>query len=213
VTAALEAVARAFEAGAGELGMHAAAWLVVEELAATEGDALVREARDRFGRAYAVLDAVCERWLHGDRRPAVRAEEAAEACEGAERLLAVGLESEHLDALVDRLPDVRFGLVPSEEFPVDWERVLANYDGRLERVSLADVPAWGGRRSALLAFVYGMDRDHALVPATWLRVIGPDVRAQQRAIVAWDVLGVPLAVHPRRLFEAPLRDFTRVVGA
>jgi hypothetical protein len=213
VTAVVEAVARAFEAGAGELGMHAASWLVVEELGGAGGDALVREARDRFGRAYAVLDAVCERWLRGERRPPVRAAEAAEACAGADRLLVVGLESAHLDALVDRLPGVRLGLVPSEEFSLEWERVRANYGDALERVPLGDVPSWGGRRSALLTFVYGAEGDRALVPATWLRVIGPDVRAQQRAIVAWDVLGTPLAVHPRRLFQAPLRDFTHWVGA
>jgi hypothetical protein len=213
MTAAAEAVGRAFEAGAGELGMHAAAWMVVEELGGAGGDALVREACDRFGRSYAVLDAVCRQWLRGERRGPVRAEEAAAACGGAERLLVVGLESRHLDALADRSPRVRIGLLPSDEFAIDWDRVSANYAGRLERVSLGEVPSWGGRRSALLTFVYGVDREHALVPATWLRVIGPDVRAQYRSIVGWDVLGVPLDVHPLRLFEAPLRDFTLVVSA
>jgi hypothetical protein len=63
----------------------------------------------------------------------------------------------------------------------------------------------------MVAFVYGCQLGTAFVPAAWLRVIGPDVRAQFRTLVAWDVLGGPLEVHPLRLFEAPLRDFTRVV--
>ncbi len=144
----------------------------------------------------------------------IDAERAAAALEGARRVVIVGLESDFLDALVPRLTAVELGLVTvSNGLDPDWRRVLANYDGRIAPVDLADIQRWSGRHSALLTFVYGADEDHAHVVPAWLRVSGPDVRTQFRTLAGWDVLGAPMSLFPRWLVPASRADFSQLVAA
>jgi Na+/H+ antiporter NhaD/arsenite permease-like protein len=97
-----------------------------------------------------------------------------------------------------------FGWVSSrtwESSAEDLSRTLANYGGRVERVELSAMPLWAGRKSALLAFFYGIDEhETAYTSLAWLRTQGPDVRTQFRSLmrvaqlravlsaVPWDVL-------------------------
>lgn len=200
---------QAFLMAAGELGMASAARLFVRELAQLGGDELVAESCDVFGREYPVLDFVAHRWLEGDRDSRLDTTEVLRALDGIKRLVVVGFETDALDTLVKALPDVEMGLV-AEPFGVtpDMRRVLANFQGSLVSVPLSDFRRWAGKRSALLTFVYGTDGHIAHVASTWLRVSGPDVRAQFRSLVAWDVLGEPMRLYPRWLIETSCEDFS-----
>ena len=199
---------------AGELGMASAARLFVRELSQSGGDALVGEACDVLGREYPVLDFVAHRWIHGERESRLDPAPTVRALEGITRLLVVGLETDALDVFVSALPGVEIGLV-AEPFGVepDMRRVLANYHGVLQPVSLTEFRRWVGRRSALLTFVYGTDGHTAHVAATWLRVAGPDVRPQFRSLVGWDILGEPMRLYPRWLVETNCNDFSALVGS
>jgi hypothetical protein len=216
VSALPPALGQAFRIAAAELGMYSAARLFLRELAAVGGDGLVREARDQLGRDYPVLDCLAERWLAGDQPCAGEAPGVAEVAavlKGVTRLLIVGVEADHLDALVPRLAGVALGLISAGGgLEPDWHRVLANYGGRVEAVGLADLQRWAGRRSALLTFVYGTDGHTAHVNSTWLRVTGPDVRTQFRSLIGWDVLGAPMLVYPRWLVAAGHGDFSHLVA-
>jgi len=213
MTALPPAIAQAFHMTAAELGMCSAARLFVRELAAAGGDALVREARDRLGRDYPVLDFVAARALDGDADPPIDPGPVRGALGGIARLLVVGLEAFFLDALVEALPEVEIGLIAdSGETELDLRRVLANYRGRVEGVALGDIHRWAGRRSALLTFVYGADAHVVYVNAAWLRVSGPDVRSAFRSLVGWDIFGRPMLVYPRWLVETARSDLSRVVG-
>lgn len=199
-----------FQAAAGELGMCSAAWLLVETLAQASGAAAIEDLRDRHGREFPVLDAVCASFLERGARPRPDPEPALAALAGIERLVVVGVEADQLDALVPRL-DAELHLLCASEFEVDWDRVLANYRGRVRRTDLASFQAVAGARAALLTFLYGAGPGVAHVNPAWLRVIAGDVRAQFRSLVAWDVLGSPMFVYPRWLVATPLADFTAVV--
>ncbi|MBI3180528.1 MAG: hypothetical protein HYZ28_00035 [Myxococcales bacterium] len=207
------AVASAFHVAAGELGMCSAAWLFVREVAAEGGEPLVSELRDLLGRAYPVLDAVAGRWLEGSREPKVGPDSVLAACEGASRLLVVGIEAMFLDALLPKLGQTRATLLAHSSFPVDWERVVANHERRLETVELSSLHRLAGRRSALLTFLYGTRGESTWVDPAWLRVMGADVRTQFRSIVGWDVLGSVMYLYPRWLSEAPASDFSHLVRA
>lgn len=200
---------QAFLMAAGELGMASAARLFVRDLAQLGGAELVAEACDVFGREYPVLDFVAHRWLDGDRTSQLDVDDVKRALEGIKRLVIVGLETDAMDVLAAALPDVELGLV-AEPFGVtpDMRRILANYDGSLVSVELADFRRWAGKRSALLTFVYGTDGHVAHAAATWLRVSGPDVRAQFRSLIGWDVLGEPMRLYPRWLIETSCDDFS-----
>lgn len=202
---------QAFLMAAGELGMASAARLFVRELAALGGDELVAEACDSYGREYPVLDFVAHRWLQGERTFRLDLAQVSRALEGIKRLVVVGLETDELDGLVQALPGVEIGLV-AEPFGVapDMRRVLANFQGAIASVDLADFRRWAGKRSAILTFLYGTDGHIAHVAATWLRVSGPDVRAQFRSLVAWDVLGEPMRLYPRWLIETSCEDFSTI---
>lgn len=211
--ARLARLEHAFRVAAGELGHVSAAWLFAREVAAELGEGGVEQLRDGLGRAYPVLDAVVGQWLSGARSPRLLADEVALACAGAARLLVVGVEARHLDALLPLLPaDTRVGLVRLG-LGVDWERVLANWGGRVEGTDLADFQRWAGARSALLTFAYGGAGGEVFVHPSWVRVHGPDVRTQFRSILAWDVLGAPLYVYPRWLVGVPPEQFSTLVGA
>lgn len=198
----------------GELGHASAAWLFAREVAASAGEPGVGALRDGLGREFPVLDAVCERWLTGRRAPDVDPTAVAAACSGATRVLVVGVEAGHLDALLPALREARVGLVRLGDVEADWSRVLANLDGpgrRVEGVDLADVARWAGARSVLLTFAYGRSTQTTHVLPSWVRVHGPDVRTSFRALVAWDVLGVPMFVHPRWLVSVALEEFSHVI--
>lgn len=194
----------------GELGHASAAWLFAREVAAGAGEAGVAALRDGLGREYPVLDAVCERWLAGRRGPDVDPARVVAACAGATRALVVGIEAAHLDALIPALGETRVGLVRLGDVEADWSRVLANLRGA-EGVDLADVPRWAGARSVLLTFTYGLTAQTTHVLPSWVRVHGPDVRSSFRTLVAWDVLGVPMFVHPRWLVSVGLEEFSHLV--
>ena len=200
---------QAFLMTAGELGMASAATLFVRELAQLGGDALVAEVCDVLGRQYPVLDFVAHQWLEGHRAVGLDVNHVQSVLAGITRLVVVGLETDALDALVAAIPDVEIGLI-AEPFGVapDMRRVLANFGGALRAVDWSDFRRWAGKRSALLTFVYGTDGHAAHVAATWLRVSGPDVRAQFRSLIGWDVLGQPMRLYPRWLVETSCSDFS-----
>jgi hypothetical protein len=201
-----------FRAAAGELGMATAAWLYVREVASVRGAEGVQSLRDALGRAYPVLDVVAASWLEGRHAPDVDLERALPAFAGVRRIVVASIESAFLDALVPALPQVSFALLRHRPFPVDWDRLKANYAGRLELVGLDDFQRWAGPRSALLTFAYGVTEHHAHVSPIWLRAAGPDVRTQFRALIAWDVTRAPMSVYPRWLVQVPLTDFTGVIS-
>ncbi|HVJ89445.1 MAG TPA: hypothetical protein VM580_06545, partial [Labilithrix sp.] len=131
---------------------------------------------------------------------------------GARRVLVVGVEANHVDALArDLPPDVRLGLLTYRMQRVDWDRVIGNYNGRVEAVDLGEFQAWAGARSAILTFVYGTRGEFANVLSAFLRIAGPDVRTQFRDIVGWDVLGASPEVYPRYLVETALEELTALV--
>lgn len=203
---------QAFRLAASELGMASAAWLFVTETATVEGEAGVRALRDELGRTWPVLDAVCAAWLSGLRAPTVSAAEVLPTLGGVARLVVVGLETLWLDALVAALPaTTRVGLLRYGELDPDWTRVRANYGARVELLELSEFQGWAGPKSALLTFVYGeAEGEGTFALPAWLRVSGPDVRMQFRALVGWEVLRVPLEVYPRWLVASEASSFTHL---
>lgn len=203
---------QAFTLAAAELGMASAAWLFTAEVQAGEGTEGVTRLRDALGRRWPVLDAICAAWLEGARVPTVDAAPVVRRLEGITKVVVVGLEVRWLDALVAALPpQVRLGVVRHSELSPDWDRVIANYAGRMELLELADFQGWAGQRSALLSFVYGAGGVGGLFAlSAWMRVSGPDVRTQFRELLGWDVLRVPLATYPRWLVPVAASDFTQL---
>lgn len=204
-------LAQAFEVAMGELGFSSAAWLFVREIAAAGGEALVQALRDAHGRAFPVLDAVAAAWLSGQRSPRIDVKPVVAACAGAKRLLVVGLESDFLDALLPELDGIEVGLLRYSFLEVDWERVLANYQGRVKLTDLVSFQDFAGTKGAILTFLYGHRGATTHVRAAWLRLIGTDVRAQFRSIIGWNVLSAPLEVYPRWLVETTTHDFSEVL--
>jgi hypothetical protein len=206
-------LAPAFLAAASELGMASAARLFLREIAAAGGPPLVAAARDAFGREYPVFHCLATHWLASQRVTAPQTEAMQDAVSGLARLLVVGLEVDWLDALLPRLAGVEVGLLREDlGVAADFRRILANYGGRVVDVELADLQRWAGRRSGLMAFVYGSDGHVAHVPGVWLRVSGPDVRTQFSALIGWNILGGRMEVYPRWLAETSVGDFSRLVG-
>ena len=204
---------QAFGAVAGELGMATAAWLFVRAVARTIGDAGVGALADRAGPEFPVLDAVARGWLSGLREQTIDPGRVLEAIGKANRLVVVGVEAAFLDALMAKLdPAVKVAMIAHSPFAVDWERVLDNFGGRVERVDLDTFQNWAGGKSALLTFAYGRYGERTVVPPLWLRACGADVRAQFRALVAWNVLEAPLQLYPRWLVEIEPESFTHFVS-
>lgn len=202
----------AFELASAELGFAAASWMFVEHVAALSGREGVEDLRHELGASFSVLDFVATAWLEGRRAPPIQTEGVKRALSGARRVLVVGLEARHLDALARDLdPGVRVGLLTYRLQRVEWERVLGNYEGRVEPVDLAEFQAWAGSRSAILTFVYGTRGELMNVLSAFLRVVGPDVRTQFRDIVGWDVLGGAPHVYPQYLVETLTSELTALV--
>ena len=203
---------QAFGAVAGELGQSTSAWLFVRAVARCAGDRGVEQLADTAGAQFVVLEAVARRWLAGVREQNVDARPALAAIGGATRLVVVGVEAAYLDALVARIhPSVKIALITHSPFPVDWVRVLDNYGGRVERVDLDTFQHWAGGKSALLTFAYGRQDSLTVVGPLWLRACGQDVRAQFRALVAWNVLESALELYPQWLVEVEVESFTHFV--
>jgi hypothetical protein len=202
----------AFELASAELGFAAASWLFVEQVGAMSGRSAVVSLREELGGSFSVLDFVASRWLEGERRQPVDASAMRRALSGIRRVLVVGLEASHLDALASVLdPTIRLGLLTYRLQRVDWDRVIANYGGRIEPVDLAEFQGWGGARSAIVTFVYGAHGDRMNVLSAFLRVSGPDVRTQFRDMIGWDVLGGTPDVYPRYLVETLTSDLTLLI--
>ncbi len=192
--------------------MATTSWLFVGAVARCAGDEGVAALADRVGSSFTVLDAVARAWLGGLRKPTTDPHRVLEALGNVTRLVVVGMEATFLDALVRKLdPSVKIATIAHSPFPVDWERVLFNYAGRLERVDLDTFQNWAGGRSALLTFAYGRQHSRTAVLPLWLRACGSDVRAQFRALVAWDILDATLEQYPRWLVEVETDSFTHVV--
>jgi hypothetical protein len=203
----------AFELASAELGFAAAAWLFVEEVGATSGREAVEALRDELGRSFSVLHFVASRWLEGERTPRIETSAVRSALAGVRRVLVVGIEAGHLDALARDLdPSTRIGLLTYRLQRVEWERVIGNYSGRVEAVDVSDFQGWAGSRSAILTFVYGVRGDVINVLSAFLRVSGPDVRTQFREVIGWDVLGAMPEVYPRYLVEALASELTVLAG-
>lgn len=204
---------QAFGAVAGELGMATAAWLFVRAVARCSGDDGVAGLADSAGAQFPVLDAVARGWLAGTRTQTPDPVPVLKAIGKASRVVVVGMEAAFLDALVERLDrTVKVALIAHSPFPVDWERLLDNYADRVERVNLDTFQHWAGTKSALLTFAYGREDSRTVVPPLWLRACGADVRAQFRALVAWNVLETPLQLYPRWLVEIDADSFTHFVS-
>ncbi|MBL8955009.1 MAG: hypothetical protein JNK82_29810 [Myxococcaceae bacterium] len=205
-------VFEAFRVASTELGMCSAAWLFTREVAAAGGDALVRELQETLGLEYAALHAVTERWLGGTTKPAISTGEVVRACAGAANVAVVGVEADWLDALVPLLGDAKVTLLTSPLVPVDWERLAANFGGRVATLDMSAVQQLAGARSVLLTFCYGTRGDQTWVDPLWMRVSGGDVRTQFRSIVGWEVLGTAMQVYPRWLTETSADDFAELVS-
>ena len=204
---------QAFGAVAGELGMATASWLFVRAVARCTGDTGVLALAEGPGAAFPVLDSVARGWLGGAREPVLDPGRALDAVGKATRLVVVGVETAHLDALVQKLdPAVKVAVIAHSAFPVDWDRVLDNYGGRVERVDLDTFQNWAGGKSVLLTFAYGREDSRTAVAPLWLRACGADVRAQFRALVAWNVIDAPLQLYPRWLVEIETDTFTHFVS-
>jgi hypothetical protein len=208
----VQTVEQAFRVAAGELGLCDAAWRFVDDLAAEGGAPLVESVRDALGRTFPVLDAVCGRKLLGRPAPAVDVSNVIEACAGLRRLVVVGVEARWLDALVLALRDVELAVLPANALPGDLERLAANLPTTVPLTTLSDFQRFAGPRSGLLTFVYGATPQGAFVLPEWVRTQGPDVRAQFRAFVGWEVLDAPPDVYPRWLIEVPTSHFTALVA-
>jgi hypothetical protein len=204
---------QAFLAVAGELGMTTAAWIFVRAVARCSGDEGVAALTESVGGLFPVLEAVAHGWLAGSREAHTDPEAVLEVLGNTTRIVLVGLEANFLDSLVQRLDlAVKIAMIAHSPFAVDWERVLDNYGGRIERVNLETFQNWAGGRSALVTFAYGRDDARTAVLPLWLRACGPDVRSQFRALVAWNVLNAPLVRHPRWLVEIETDSFTHFVA-
>ena len=194
--------------------MFTASTLFLRELQRREGIEAIAALRARLSREFPVFDAVADRWTAGP-PPPLSPSLVVDAARGTTRVLVAGFDADPLDALVDALaPEARIGLVANVgELCGDLSRTLANYAGRVELVDLAAMPAWVGRKSALVTFVYGVDEhDTAYTSLAWLRAQGPDVRTQFRSIIGWNLLGAAPSIHPKWVVASSIDDFSELVG-
>jgi hypothetical protein len=204
-------IGQTFKLAAAELGFRSAARLFIGSLG---GDPSTVEAlRDVLGREYPVLDAVAAQWLRQGGLPPPTIEPVRQGLSGCRTVVVVGLEVDFLDPLVAAMPEARFKLLAMTPLPADWGRIVSNYEGQAEVVTLEEALACAGARSAALCFAYG-DKDGSLyVPQSWLRFFGRDTKSLFRTIMAWNVVPAPFEVYPRWLSPCPTADFTDVVIA
>lgn len=201
---------RAFQVAVADLGLCSAAWLFAEEAHAVGGPGMVTALRDALGSDWPVLDTVAAAKLEGASRPVPDATAMLRACGNATHIVCVGIEAHLLDALVRATP-LPISLLGLSVFGPDWERVAANYGGRIRIEPLETFQRLAGPRSVLMTFAYGAAGDTTHVLPAWIRVHGEDVRTQFRSLVAWEVLDRPFFVYPRWLVPVPLSTFSDVV--
>lgn len=211
MTDSADELEQAFRLAAGELGMCDAAWRFADEVAAEGGPELLHSVRESLGRTFPVLDAVFQRKLAG-RSAVVDAAPVATACADLKRLLVVGLEARWLDALIPALNGIEIAVLPSAALPADTERVGANLPASVQVIGLDHFQRLAGPRNGMLTFVYGVSGTSAFVLPEWVRCQGPDVRAQFRSFIGWNLLGSPPEVYPRWLIETAADTFTELVG-
>jgi len=181
-------------------------------VARSSGDEGVSALAAVASGSFTVLEAVANAWLAGTREPNADPAAIVQALGNVSRLVLIGAEAKFLDALVPRLdPSVKLAMIAHSPFPVDWDRVLDNYAGRVERLDLDTFQTWAGGKSALLTFAYGRNDARTAVLPLWLRVCGADVRSQFRALVGWNVLPAPLEHYPRWLVEIESDTFTHFI--
>lgn len=202
-------MANAFQIAAGELGMFSASRLFAKILQDSSGADGIEAMQEELGVSFPVLDFVASKTLNSA-LPGFDATLVVKACEGASRILIIGLEADCLDALVPLL-QCKIGLLTENLFEADWDRILSNYP-TVEPVPLSSLQRWAGSKSALLTFVYGSDGHIAHVLPSWLRVSGPDVRVQFRSLLGWNLLGSTMRLYPRWLSEASATDFSQMIG-
>lgn len=200
----------AFAAAAGELGHVSAAWLFVREVT-RDWPQGATALRDALGRAFPIADAVAAQALEGRRAPTVDAAPAVAALEGCKRVVLVGYEADFVDPLVAALGGIEFHLLTQGSLEADWDRVLANHQGKVTPIALSRVQAQAGPKSALVTFLYGSDGARTHVVPEWLRLLGPDTRTQFRALVGWEALQGPLHVYPRWLEQTETEAFTHLI--
>jgi hypothetical protein len=204
-------LSQAFRTAVSELGMASAAWLFASETAEHGGNEALASLRDDLGREWPVLDMVCAAAQRGHPQPEVDVSPLAPEWVGVERLVLVGYESAWVDVLLPALPaHLRVALVQHGDPLTDWDRLVANHNGRLELLPLADFQTWAGARSVLMTWVYGHSARQVFVLPAWLRVTGPDVRLQFRHLLGWQIVDLPMDVYPRWLVAAEVDVLTEL---
>lgn len=203
---------RTFRTAAADLGFATASRLFLREAEAASGAEGLRAVRDALGDEFPVLAALADGWSSGATRDLKGLADARHLLRDARTLLFVGVEADAIDALLTTAPDARGALLTASTLGTDWERVLANYRGRLAPVGIDAIYPLAGARSAIVVPVYGRDDHAAAVEPTWRRIRGGDVRARFRTVLGWDQLGAPLGQYPRYLVEVPPRDFSEMIG-
>lgn len=205
-------LAQSFAAAAGELGQVSASRLFIRTCVAHGGTAAVADLKNQAGAAFPILDTAAQDYLHtGQLRP-LATDHAIGLLSHLATVVVVGFESEPLDLLVPALPKQRFFALTHTALPGDWERMLANYRGRVQAVDLDGILDQAGPDSALLCFVTGGQGRTVYVPSAWLRVHGPDTRTVFSRLVAWNLLPHPFDRYPRWQAEVPSNDFTDMIG-
>lgn len=212
---ALSGLEPAFRTCAGELGMWSAARLFVNATWDAGGAQAVAALNDDLGDDYPVFDEVARRILDGHAPLAApNIDAVVERCADLRRIVLVGVESEILGPLVDRLPaDIELATLFDTTFPIDEARVRASWSSRVRLVDFGTFQYAAGARSALLTAVYGADAFHAAVVPTWARAHSPDVRPLFRRLMGVNLIGTRMASYPRWLSETPCADFTDLIDA
>lgn len=201
-----------FQLAATELGMASAAWLYVDEAAASLGDAGVQMLRDELGRHWPILDAICAARQNGTARPAVRLDPLRPYLATARRVVVVGYEADWMDALVADAPaTLKFGWLCQDVAPHHRDRMLSNHGESVTPLTLNDFQTWAGADSILMTYVYGGSTKEIFVHPSWLRCAGTDVRMQFRDLLGWQILDVPIEVYPRRLVAADRASLTALL--
>jgi hypothetical protein len=205
VPAVLAGLEPAFRACAGELGVWSAARLFVNAAWAAGGSAAVTALDGDLGDRYPVVDDVARRVVTQQAPLASPAVDAVlERCAGLRHLVVVGVESELLGPLVDRLPDaVNVVALFDATFPIDEARVRASWTPRVRLVDLGSFQQAAGARSAMLTSVYSADAYRAVVSPVWVRAHSPDIRLLFRRLIGVNLVGARMASYPRWLAETP----------
>jgi len=203
---------QSFAAAAGELGQVSASRLFIRTCVRHGGTEAVADLRRQAGATFPILDTAAQDYVETGRLRPLDANHAIDLLSRLSTVVVVGFESEPLDLLVTALPRQRIIALTHAALPGDWERMLANYHGRVQAVDLDGILDHAGPDSALLCFVTGGHGHSVYVPSAWLRVHGPDTRTVFARLIAWNLLPLPFERYPRWQAEVPCSDFTDMIG-